>query len=152
MSLSDRIQKDLVAAMKSKSATRVSVLRMLKTALRNKEIEARGELTAEQEHQVLNTLVKQRGESIESFEKAGREDRAAGEREERAILKEYLPEEVSLAEVERAVEAVVGELEATSPKDIGAVMKEVMARLKATGKTVDGKTVNGVVRRALTRA
>jgi uncharacterized protein YqeY len=150
MSLTERIQADLVAAMKSKDKTRLSALRLIKTALKNKEIDTKGGLSEADEMQVLMTLVKQRSESIEMYEKGGRQDLAESERAEREIVQHYLPEEVSSEEVERTVAAVVEELGATSPKDMGSVMKTTMERLKATGKTVDGKSVNAVVRRALT--
>lgn len=149
MSLSNDIQRDLVDAMKRKQALRVSVLRMMKAALKNKEIELRKPLEASEEMQVLQTLVKQRTESIETFEKAGRTDLAKKETEERELIRSYLPEEVSEAEVQRVVGEVMAALGASSAKDIGAVMKEALARLKATGKTVDGKAVNAVVRTKL---
>jgi len=149
MSLSERLQKDLTEAMKARETTRVSVLRLLKSAIQNKEIELGGPLSTEQENQLLQTSVKQRNESIETFEKADRQDLASKEKEELTIVRAYLPEEVSLDEVDRVVVEVVTELEASSPKDMGGVMKETMSRLKATGKTVDGKVVNQVVRSKL---
>jgi uncharacterized protein YqeY len=149
VSLADRIQSDLVEAMKRKEALRVSVLRMIKSAIKNKEIELRKPLTADEENQVLQTLVKQRTESIETFEKGGRKDLADKEKEEREILRSYLPEAVSDVEIERVVGEVVKDLGAGSAKDVGAVMKEALSRLKATGKTVDGKVVNAFVRAKL---
>lgn len=149
MSFSERLQKDLTEAMKARETTRISVLRLLKSALQNKEIELGEPLSTEQEMQLLQTSVKQRTESIETFEKAGREDLASKEKEELAIVRAYLPEEISLDEVDRIVVEVVAELGASSPKDMGGVMKEAMSRLKATGKTVDGKVVNQVVRSKL---
>ncbi len=149
MSLSERIQSELVDAMKRKEALKMSVLRMTKAALKNKEIELRRPLSPEEESQVLQTLVKQRTESIEMFEKGGRADLAEKEGKERDLIRVYLPEGVSEADVERAVVEVVRDLGASSAKDVGAVMKEALARLKATGKTVDGKAVNAVVRAKL---
>ena len=149
MSLSERIQSELVDAMKRKEALKVSVLRMTKAALKNKEIELRRTLSPEEENQVLQTLVKQRTESIESFEKGGRADLAEKEGKERDLIRAYLPEAVSEADVERVVVEVVRDLGASSAKDVGAVMKEALVRLKATGKTVDGKAVNAVVRAKL---
>jgi uncharacterized protein YqeY len=149
LSISEAIEKDLVAAMKAREALRVSVLRMTKSALKNKQIELRRPLSPEEEAQVLQTLVKQRTESIETFEKGGRSDLATKEAEEREMIRGYLPEAIGEAEVERAVSEVISELKASSAKDIGAVMKEALARLKATGKTVDGKAVNAVVRAKL---
>lgn len=149
MSLSERLQKDLVEAMKARETTRLSVLRLVKTAIQNKEIETGEALSTEQEIQLLQTMVKQRNEAIESFEKGDRKDLADKEREELVFLRAYMPEEVSLDEIDSVVVAVVGELEAPSPKDMGNVMKETMARLKKTGKIVDGKVVNQVVRSKL---
>jgi uncharacterized protein YqeY len=149
VSLSERIQSELVAAMKRKEALVVSVLRMTKAALKNKEIELRRPLSPDEESQVLQTLVKQRTESIEMFEKGGRADLAEKEGKERDLLRAYLPEAVSEADVERVVVEVVRDLGASSAKDVGAVMKEALVRLKATGKTVDGKAVNAVVRAKL---
>jgi uncharacterized protein YqeY len=149
VSLSERIQSELVDAMKRKDALKVSVLRMTKAALKNKEIELRKPLSPDEENQVLQTLVKQRTESIETFEKGGRADLVEKETLERDLLRSYLPEAISGAEVERVVGEVVEALGASSAKDVGAVMKEALARLKATGKTVDGKAVNAVVRAKL---
>jgi uncharacterized protein YqeY len=149
VSLSERLQSDLVEAMKSKETLRVSVLRMTKAALKNKEIELKKPLSPEEENQVLQTLVKQRTESIETFEKGGRADLVEKEKAERDMIRAYLPEAVSDAEVDQVVADVVKDLGATSAKDIGAVMKEALQRLKATGKTVDGKAVNAAVRAKL---
>jgi uncharacterized protein YqeY len=149
VSLSERIQSELVDAMKRKEALKVSVLRMTKAALKNKEIELRRPLSPDEESQVLQTLVKQRTESIEMFEKGGRADLAEKEGKERDLIRAYLPEAVSEADVERVVVEVVRDLGASSAKDVGAVMKEALVRLKATGKTVDGKAVNAVVRAKL---
>ena len=149
MSLSDRLQRELTEAMKRKEALKVSVLRMTKAALKNKEIELRKPLSPEEENQVLLTLVKQRTESIESFEKGGRADLAEKEAAERELIRAYLPEAVSETEIERVVAETVKDLGATSAKDVGAVMKEALQRLKATGKTVDGKAVNAAVRAKL---
>ncbi len=149
MSLSERLQKDLVEAMKARETTRVSVLRLIKSAIQNKEIELGEALSTEQDVQLLQTMVKQRNESITTFENADRQDLADKEKEELTIVRTYLPEQISLDEVDRVVVAVVDELQASSPKDMGNVMKETMARLKKTGKVVDGKVVNQVVRSKL---
>lgn len=149
MTLAERLQTDLVQAMKARETTRISVLRLVKSAIQNKEIELGEGLSPEQEIQLLQTMVKQRNESITTFEKAGRQDLADKEKQELTLIRAYLPEEVSLDEVDRVVVAVVEELEASSAKDMGNVMKETMARLKKTGKTVDGKVVNQVVRSKL---
>lgn len=149
MSLTEKIQSDLVRAMKEREAVKVSVLRMVKAALKNKQIELKKPLVSEEEIQVLQTLVKQRSESIEVFARAGRTDLVEKETAEREIVAAYLPESVSQDEIERVVGEVVTVLGASSSKDVGAVMKEALARLKATGKTVDGKTVNAAVRARL---
>jgi uncharacterized protein YqeY len=149
VSLSERVQKDLVEAMKARDGFRVGVLRLVKAALQNKEIEARRPLEDEEERQVLSTLVKQRNESIETYAKAGRDDLAEKETRERELIRGYLPEEVSTEEVARVVDEVATALGASTPKDVGAVMKEALARLRATGKTVDGKAVNAAVRARL---
>jgi hypothetical protein len=149
MSLSERIQKDLVDSMKRKESLRVNALRMVKAALKNKEIELRKALALDEEMQVLHSLVKQRTESIEIFEKAGRTDLAAKESQERDLIRAYLPEGATPAEIEAVVAEVVVALGATTAKDLGAVMKEALARLGATGKTVDGKAVNAAVRARL---
>lgn len=149
MSLTEKIQSDLVRAMKEKEPAKVGVLRMVKAALKNKQIELKRPLGSEEEIQVLQTLVKQRNESIDVFARAGRTDLAEKETAEREIVAAYLPESVSQDEIERVVSEVVTALGATSAKDVGAVMKEALSRLKATGKTVDGKTVNAAARARL---
>jgi hypothetical protein len=149
MSLTDKIQGDLVRAMKEKEPAKVGVLRMVKAALKNKQIELKRPLGSEEEIQVLQTLVKQRNESIDVFARAGRTDLVEKETAEREIVAAYLPESVSQDEIERVVSEVATSLGATSAKDVGAVMKETLSRLKATGKTVDGKTVNAAVRARL---
>lgn len=149
MSLAERLQKDLIEAMKARQTTRLSVLRLIKSAIQHKEIDLGEALTTEQDIQLLQTMVKQRNESISTFEKADRQDLADKEKEELAIVRTYLPEEISLDEADRVVVAVVEELKASSPKDMGNVMKETMARLKNTGKVVDGKVVNQIVRSKL---
>jgi uncharacterized protein YqeY len=135
--------------MKSKDALRTGTLRMIKTALKNREIEKRGELTEAEFHQVLKTLVKQRKEAIEQFEAGGRADLAEKERREIEVIQSYLPEALSAEEMEEVVSSVIVEVGAGGPQDIGSVMKEVMARLQTTGKTVDGKAVNVLVRSKL---
>jgi uncharacterized protein YqeY len=149
MLLRDRINEDLTAAMKSRSADRLSVLRMMKTAVRNKEIDLRKELDDAQVIQVLSTLIKQRKDSIEQFSRGGRKDLADKEAAEIRIIEEYLPESVSDEEIARVVDEVIRETGATSAKDIGPAMKHAMARF--AGKVVDGKKVNAAVRARLER-
>jgi len=149
MSLSERIQKDLVAAMKAKEALRTSALRLIKSALQNKEIEKKGVLTDAETVAVIKTLVKQRNEAIEQFEAGGRKELAEKERQEKAICESYLPAAVTVEEMDRVVGEVVTALSASGPKDMGRVMKEAMARLQATGKMVDGRELNERVRARL---
>ncbi len=147
MKLRDKINGDLTAAMKAKDPLRLSVLRMMKTAIKNKEIDMRAELDDPQVIQVLSTLIKQRKDSIEQFTSGGRLELADKEAAEIKIIEEYLPTAVSSDEIEQTVEEVIRATGASSPKDIGAVMKQCMARF--AGKLVDGKTVNAAVRRRL---
>jgi uncharacterized protein len=147
--VTERVTQDLTAAMKARDADRTSVLRMAKAALMNKEIDKKAPLDDAEAMRVLQGLVKQREDSSEQFEKAGRQELAAKERAEIGVLKAYLPEEVSDAEVVAAVEQAVAASGATSPKDMGRVMKAAMAALQGAGKSVDGKRVNEAARRRL---
>ena len=148
MTLEQKLTGDIGAAMKAKDATRLTALRMLKTALMNKSIEKSRALESAEEMQVVGSLVKQRRDSIEQFTAGGRPDLAAKEQAEIAVLETYLPPAVSADELERAISDAVAETGASGAKDIGKVMKAVMAAL--AGKTVDGKQVNDLVRRKLT--
>ena len=150
MSFVENIQKDLIEAMKSKDELRLSVLRMVKSALKNKEIEKIRPLDEAESLQVLQTLVKQRKESVEQFTKGGRADLADKETREIAIIETYLPAGASDADLDRAIEAAITETGATSPKQMGAVIKSAKALL--SGKTVDGKVLSDRVRARLERA
>lgn len=147
MSLKERIVKDMTAAMKSKEAARLSTLRMVKAALQNREIEKGGPLTDEETVKLLQSLVKQRRDSVEQYEKAGRAELAEKERAEIAVIEEYLPRAATREEIEQAVSAAIAETGATSMKEMGAVMKAAMARL--AGRNADGRTVNEVVKSKL---
>ncbi|MFH1572795.1 MAG: GatB/YqeY domain-containing protein [Acidobacteriota bacterium] len=147
MRLRDRVNQDLTAAMKARDAGRLSTLRMMKTAIRNREVELRAELDDAQSVQVLVTLVKQRKDSIEQFTRGGRTDLAAKEAAEITVIESYMPAAASEEEIGRVVAEVVEALDAKSPKDLGAVMKECMSRF--SGRPVDGKKVNVAVRRRL---
>jgi uncharacterized protein YqeY len=149
MRLRDKVNEDLIAAMKARQATRLSTLRMMKSAFKNKEVELRAELSDGQALDVLKTLVKQRHDSIEQFGKGGREDLAAKEADEIRVIEEYLPAAVSDEEIERIVDEVVRGAGATSPKDIGPVMKQCMARF--ADRLVDGRKVNAAVQRRLVK-
>jgi len=147
MALVDRIQKDLTDAMKSKDELRLSVLRMVKSAFKNKEIEKIRPLEEAEALQILQTLVKQRRESVEMFAKGGRTDLADKETREIAIIETYLPAGASAEEMDRAIEAAIAETGANSPKQMGAVIKA--ARAKLEGKSVDGKDLSDRVRARL---
>ncbi len=134
-------------AMRRQDAARLSALRMLKAALINREVEKARALDADEEYQVVSSLIKQRRDSIEHFVKGGRQDLADKEAAEIAILDAYRPPPADPAAVERAVVEAVAESGATSAKDMGRVMKLVMARL--AGQNVDGKVVSEVVRKTL---
>jgi len=147
MSLVDRVSRDIVEAMKQKAAARLSALRMLKTALVNRSVEKGRDLDDAEAAQVVASLVKQRREAIEQFQKGGRQDLVDKETAEIRVLEEYLPPAASAAEIEQAIEAAVAETGASSARDVGRVMKAVMARL--AGRTVDGRAVNELVRKRL---
>jgi uncharacterized protein YqeY len=147
MALVDDVNRAIADAMRAKDQPRLVALRMLKTALTNREIERGRAIDDGEARQVVSSLVKQRRDSIEQFVKGGRQDLADKERAEIAVLESYLPPGVDAAELDRAVDSVIRSTGATSSKDIGRVMKAVMAEL--AGKTVDGKAVNELVRRKL---
>ena len=144
MSLEQTLGGDIVTAMKAKDQTRLTALRMLKTALTNKSIEKGRALESAEELQVVSMLVKQRRDSIEQFTKGGRKDLADKEQAEIAILEAYLPAAASDDEIAAAVTAAIAETGATGAKDMGKVMKAVMAGL--AGKTVDGRRVSETVK------
>ncbi len=147
MSLEQTLSADIVTAMKAKDATRLTALRMLKSALTNKSIEKSRALEPTEELQVVSMLVKQRRDSIEQFTRGGRVDLADKEQAEIAVLDAYLPAAASDDEMAAAVKAAVAEIGATTAKDMGKVMKAAMVAL--AGKTVDGKKLNEEVRRSL---
>ncbi len=147
MAFIERIQKDLTEAMRRKDELRLSVLRMVKSALKNKEIEKIRPLEDVEAVQVLQTLVKQRRESVEQFTRGGRADLAEKESKEIAIIETYLPAAASPAELDQAIEAACAETGANSPKQMGAVIKAAKARLE--GRTVDGKVLSDRVRERL---
>ena len=146
-SLSDTVSSDITAAMKAKDAQRLSALRMLKAAIMNKSVEKGRDLDDGEVLTVVASLVKQRRDSIEQFSKAGRTDLVEKETGEIAILDHYLPPAVTPDEIDSAVAAAIAETGATSPKDMGKVMKAVMPKL--AGKNADGRAVNEAVRRTL---
>ena len=148
MALVDELSASIADAMRKHQAVRLSTLRMLKAALMNREIERGHALDDAESLQVVASLVKQRKDSIDQFTKGGRPELADKEQSEILVLETYLPAAADAAAVERAVVDAIQETAATSPKDMGRVMKAAMARL--TGQTVDGKTVSELVRLKLT--
>ncbi len=149
MSLVEKIQKDLTAAMKEKNELRLSTLRMVKSALKNKEIEKIRPLEEAEALAVLQTMVKQRRESVEQFTKGGRTDLAEQEAREIVFIEAYLPAAAGDEEMTRAIEAAIAETGANSPKHMGAVIKAARAHLE--GKTVDGKALSDRVRERLAK-
>ncbi len=147
MSLMEQLTKTLPEAMKAHDQVRLGTVRMLKAALMNREVERGRALTDVEELQVVSMLVKQRKDSIDQFARGGRQDLVDKEKAELAILEAYLPPVVDAAELERVAAEAVAETGATSPRDMGKVMKAVMARL--AGAQVDGKAVSELVRRKL---
>ncbi|HEX5412035.1 MAG TPA: GatB/YqeY domain-containing protein [Terriglobia bacterium] len=147
MTIAERVEKDLVAAMKAREELRLSVLRMAKTALKNKQVELGKPLSDDEAIAVLRTLVKQRRDSVEQFRKGGREDLAAKEEAETEILQTYLPAEASDEDIGAAVTAAIAETGATGPQELGKVMKIAMQKL--AGKNADGKRVNQTARARL---
>lgn len=147
MTLVEDVNRAITGAMKAKEAQQLVALRMLKAALMNKEVEKARPLDENESRQVVSSLVKQRRDSIEQFVKGGRQDLADKETAEIVVLETYLPAAVDATGLESAVDAAIVSTGATSAKDMGKVMKAVMAEL--AGKTVDGKLVNELVKRKL---
>ncbi len=150
MAFIDRISEDLTAAMRSKDQVKLGTLRMAKAALMNREVERGRALDDAESQQVIASLIKQRRDSFEQFQAAGRTDLAEKEQAEISVLEAYLPPPMDAAELERIVDEAVTETGASSPRDMGRVMKSVMTRL--AGATVDGKAVSELVKRKLAGA
>ncbi len=149
MAIGEQVQKDMVEAMRSRSELKLSTLRMVKSALKNKEIEKRAPLDAKEEQQVLATLIKQRRDSIEQFQKGGRQELADKEAAEIALIEAYMPKAMGEDDVAAAVKATITEMGSPTMKDMGAVMKNVMAKLQASGARVEGKMVSDAVKKQL---
>jgi len=147
MSLSKQIVTDLTAAMKAQDASRTSTLRMVKAAMMNRQIEKGSELDDDDMQKLLRSLVKQRRDSIEQYEKAGRQELVDKEAAEIAVIETYLPAAASREEIEQAVIAAIAQTGASSMKDMGGVMKAVQAAL--AGKNADGRTISDVVKSKL---
>jgi uncharacterized protein YqeY len=147
MSLSEQIVKDLTAAMKAQDAGRTSTLRMVKAAMMNRQIEKGSELDDDDMQKLLRSLVKQRRDSIEQYEKAGRQELVDKEKAEIDVIENYLPQAASQEEIEQVVSAAIAETGASSMKDMGRVMKAAQASL--AGKNADGRVVSEVVKARL---
>ena len=147
MALKDQIIADMTAAMKAKDAARTSTLRMVKAAITNREKEGGAALTDEDVMKLLRSQMKQRRDSVEQYQKAGRQDLVDKEQAELAIIEAYLPQAASQEEIDAAVVAAIVETGASSMKDMGAVMKAAMAKL--AGKNADGKMVSETVKAKL---
>ena len=147
MNLRQQLDADMKTAMKSRDSLRLETIRGVRGAIRNKEIEAGGELDDEAVLRVIRTLVKQRNDSIEQYQAAGRSELAEKESAEKGVLEEYLPVGPDAAEVERVVVEVIAETGAAGPRDMGKVMKPSLDRL---GPAADGKLVSQTVKRLLT--
>lgn len=147
MSLKDKIVSDLTAAMKARDTNKLSTLRMVKSNLMNRQIEKGGELTDEEITKAMQSLVKQRKDSIEQYKSAGRDELAEKEAAEIVVIEEYLPQAASAEEIERAVSEAIAETDASSMKEMGVVMKAAQAKL--SGQTVDGKLMSETVKAKL---
>jgi len=147
MPLIEQVTKDMAQAMKAHDQARLAALRMLKAAIMNREVEKGRALEPTEDMQVVQQQVKQRKDSIELFDQGGRHELVAKERAEIAVLETYLPAAVPDEEIAAAIAAAKAETGASSPKDMGKVMKAVMPKL--AGKNADGKAVNEAVRRTL---
>ena len=149
MSLIEQIQKDITAAMKAREEQRLSTLRMVKTALKNREIDKMAALDDKEAQQVLSTLIKQRKESVEQFTKGGRQEMADKEAAEITLIEAYMPKAAGEDQIIAGVKAVISEMGSPTMKDMGTVMKNVMARFGGEGLRVDGKVVSETVKREL---
>ncbi len=149
MSMIEQIQKDIVVAMKARDEARLSTLRMVKTALKHREIEKMAPLDDKESQQVLSTLIKQRKESVEQFTKGGRQEMADKESAEIKLIEAYLPQAASEDQIVAGVKAVIAEMGSPTMKDMGTVMKNVMARFAGAGVRTDGKVVSDAVKAEL---
>ena len=149
MSLVEQIQKDITAAMKAREEQRLSTLRMVKSALKNREVDKMAPLDDKEAQAVLATLIKQRKESVEQFTKGGRQEMADKEAAEIVLIESYLPKAAGEAEVVAGVKAVIAEMGSPTMKDMGTVMKNAMARFAGAGMRVDGKLVSEMVKKEL---
>lgn len=149
MTLVDKIQQDIVAAMKAKDEPRLSTLRMVKSALQNRKIEKMAPLDDKESQAVLATLIKQRKEAVEQFTNGGRQAMADKEAAEILLIESYLPKAATEAEIVAGVRAVIAEMNSPTIKDMGSVMKNAMARFQGADMRVEGKMVSEIVKREL---
>jgi uncharacterized protein YqeY len=155
MTLQQRIEQDTVAAMKERAQARLDVLRMVKAAIKNKEIEKRAPLTEPEVLQTLTTLIKQRRDSIEAFTKGNRPELAEKEAAEITVIEGYMPQQADESRVRSLVEATIAEMSSAgkrpTPKEMGLVIKDVQAKIAATGLRADGKVVSEIVKAELAK-
>ena len=149
-SVVQQVEKDIVSAMKAREAERLSTLRMVKTAFKNKEIEKREPLTEAEAQQILTTLIKQRRESVEQFTKGNRPELAEKEQAEIVLIEGYMPKAAGEEEIRKLVEeALAGQ--SFGPKDMGAAMKTVQAKIQASGLRADGRQISEIVKARLAK-
>ena len=151
MNLTEQIQKDIVEAMKARAEARLSTLRMVKTALKHREVEKMAPLDDKESQQILQTLIKQRKDSVEQFQKGGRQEMADKEAAEIILIETYLPKAAGEEEVAAGVRAAIAEMGSPTMKDMGTVMKNAMARFNTAGLRVDGKLVSELVKKELSK-
>jgi uncharacterized protein YqeY len=155
MTIAQRVDADIVVAMKARDEHKLTTLRMVKSALKNKAIDKRADLTDAEESQILSTLIKQRRESVESFTKGNRPELAEKERTEIGIIEAYLPKEAGEDEIRQVVQGAIAHLAEggtkPGPKDMGAAMKVVQQRILANGLRADGKLVSEIVKAELAK-
>ena len=154
-SIAERIDKDIIAAMKARDGERTTALRMFKTALKNKEIEKRAPLDDAESLQILASLIKQRRDSAEQFTKGNRPELAAKENAEIALIESYMPRAASEQELRKLVEETLAELACSGtdlgPKDMGPAMKAVQARIQSAGLRAEGRQLSEIVKAELAR-
>ncbi|HWZ52612.1 MAG TPA: GatB/YqeY domain-containing protein [Granulicella sp.] len=155
MKISDRVQAEIVTAMKAKDEHKLTTLRMVKSAIKNKEIDKREALTDAEEAQILTTLIKQRRESVESFTKGGRPELAAKEQLEITMIEAYLPQAATEEEIRRVVQGAIAKMaeggSKPGPKDVGPAMRVVQQWLLADGTRADGKLVSEILKAELAK-
>lgn len=149
MTISEQINRDITVAMKAREEHRLSTLRMVKSAIKNKEIDKRAALDDQEAIAVLNTLIKQRKDSVEQFTKGGRKELADKEAAEIGIIEGYMPKAAGADEIASVVKVTISEMGTPTMKDMGAVMKNSMSKFAAAGTRVDGKLVSETVKRLL---